>query len=102
MPRMVRALAVRELQPGEMKALELNGSNVLLVNVGGTVHAVSNLCTHEEAYLSEGKVENNCIICPLHDSQFDLKTGEVLLPPAEKPLPVYNVSIKDDSIYVEM
>lgn len=75
---------------------------MLLVNIGGTVYAASNVCTHEEAYLNEGRIEGTSVVCPLHESEFDLKTGEVLLPPAENPLPVYKVTLQEGQVYVEI
>jgi nitrite reductase/ring-hydroxylating ferredoxin subunit len=102
MAQLVKALSLKDLPPGQMKPVGLGGLNILLVNLEGEVLAVSNLCTHEEAYLSNGKLEDGAVSCPLHESQFDLKTGEVLFPPAEKPLPVYKVKIKDDTIFVEI
>lgn len=100
--QLVKALALKDLPPGQMKPVELGGLNILLVNLEGEIHAVSNVCTHEEAYLSNGKLEDGAISCPLHESQFDIRTGEVLFPPAEKPLPVYKVEIKDGVIFVEI
>jgi nitrite reductase/ring-hydroxylating ferredoxin subunit len=96
--RQAKALATSELSPGEMKAVDLEGLNILLANIDRIVYAASNTCTHEDADLVDGRP----VVCPLHYSEFDLKTGEEGLPPAEKPLPVYKASTKDGYIYVEL
>jgi 3-phenylpropionate/trans-cinnamate dioxygenase ferredoxin subunit len=55
------------------------------------VHAVSNLCTHADACLHEGRVRGHRIICPLHGASFDVRTGAVLARPAVDALRRYAV-----------
>jgi 3-phenylpropionate/trans-cinnamate dioxygenase ferredoxin subunit len=98
----VRALPLSELQPGTMAGVELEGVKVLLSNLEGEVHAVSGVCTHEDYDLSEGFILDGVVVCTLHLSQFDLKTGEVYNPPATVPLRVLNVKIQEDAIFVEV
>jgi len=98
----VRALPLSELPPGSMKGLELEETKVLLSNLDGEVHAVSSVCTHEDFDLALGIVLEGAVTCPLHLSQFDLKTGHVYNPPARFPLEVFNVKIQDDTIFVEV
>lgn len=98
----MRALPLSELQPGTMAGVELEGVKVLLSNLEGEVHAVSGVCTHEDYDLSEGFILDGVVVCTLHLSQFDLKTGEVYNPPATVPLRVLNVKIQEDAIFVEV
>lgn len=85
-----------------MTALDLKGIHILVAKVGGTVSALSGTCTHENADLGIGFVIEDRVVCPLHLSQFDLKTGEVLNPPAVEPLRCFNVKIQDETIFVEV
>lgn len=91
-----------ELGEGTMVALDLNGTHLLLAKTGGSVSALSGTCTHEDADLGLGFVIEDRVVCPLHLSQFDLKTGEVLNPPAVEPLKRFNVKIEDGTIFVEV
>ena len=91
-----------ELREGAMTALDLRGTHLLLAKIGGNVSALSGTCTHEDADLGLGFVIEDRIVCPLHLSQFDLKTGEVLNPPAVEPLKRFNVKIEDGTIFVEV
>jgi nitrite reductase/ring-hydroxylating ferredoxin subunit len=43
---------------------------------------LENACTHEEGPLSEGEVLGHEVTCPWHGAKFDIRTGEVLGPPA--------------------
>ncbi len=85
-----------------MLAIDLNGAHLLLSKIGGMVSAVSGTCTHEETDLGLGFVLEERVVCPLHLSQFDLRTGEVMNPPATEPLKRFNVKIEGETILVEV
>ena len=91
-----------DLAEGTMAAVDVSGVHILLARIGGEVHAVSGTCTHEEADLGLGFLLEDRVTCPLHLSSFDLRTGEVLNPPASEPLKTFNVKIQDGSILVEV
>lgn len=91
-----------ELAPGETKRV-LAGNEVLaLYNCDGTIYATDDTCTHEEASLSEGWLEDAEITCPLHGAIFDVRTGRVLCLPATRPLRTYPVRVEGGDIFVEV
>lgn len=96
------ALKVADLSEGSMRSVEVGGIRILVSNIGGQVHAVDGTCTHEEADLGLGFMIEERVVCPLHLSQFDLRTGAVLNPPATAPLRRFNVKIEDGTIFVEV
>ena len=96
------ALKVNELEEGAKTTVDINGVHILLSKLGGEFHALSGTCTHEEADLGLGMVLEERVICPLHLSQFDLRTGEVLNPPATVPLRAFNLKIEGGTVYVEV
>jgi nitrite reductase/ring-hydroxylating ferredoxin subunit len=98
----VPAMKASELAEGTMSALEIGGVHVLLARIGGEVSALSGTCTHEDADLGLGFVIEDRVVCPLHLSQFDLRTGQVLNPPAAVPLRSFNVRIEAGTIFVEV
>lgn len=102
MPRFLRAMELSGLTPGTMVGVELDGKRILLSNLGGEVYAVDGVCTHEESPLSQGFLVEDRVVCQLHLSQFDLRTGEVYNPPAVAPLGRYNVKIEEGAIFVEI
>jgi 3-phenylpropionate/trans-cinnamate dioxygenase ferredoxin subunit len=89
-----------ELAPGEGKRIE--DPAIAVFNVGGTFFAISDICTHAEASLSEGRVDGETVECPLHGACFDLRTGEALTPPAVEPVQTFPVVVQEDEIYVEI
>jgi len=102
----VRALAKSELQPGQGKQLVLDGRKIAIFNVNGQYHAVDDVCTHDEASLSEGAAYAEgcrCVVeCPWHGSRFDLASGAALTLPAVRPVKAYPVREVDGALEVEL
>ncbi len=95
-------MELSKLAPGTMAGVELEGRQILLSNLGGEVYAVDGICSHEESPLSQGFMVEERVVCQLHLSQFDLRTGEVFNPPAVRALKTYNVKIEEGAIFVEI
>ncbi|MGP8125270.1 MAG: Rieske (2Fe-2S) protein [Nitrososphaerales archaeon] len=91
-----------ELAEGTISVLDLKGVHVLLARIGGEVSALSGTCTHEDADLGLGFVIEDRVVCPLHLSEFDLRTGQVLSPPAAASLRSFNVKIEGGTIFIEV
>lgn len=98
--KFVKVARVDEIPPGTVKAFELDFDRVAVVNLDGEFYAISDICTHEHAYLSEGEIIDGTIECPLHGSRFDIRTGQVLALPAVLPLKTYPVKVENGEIYV--
>ncbi len=47
-----------------------------------------------------GRLENYQVECPWHGSLFDLRTGQVIMGPASRPEPVYEVKLEGINILV--
>ncbi len=51
---------------------------------------------------SDGELEGGVIVCPCHASEFDLRTGDVLCPPALEPLPIYEARVEAGELQVRL
>jgi nitrite reductase/ring-hydroxylating ferredoxin subunit len=91
-----------EVGEGEVIGVVVDGQDVALYRVGGTVYATSNVCTHEFALLSDGYVEDGCIECPLHQARFDIASGEVRAAPATDPIKTYPVKLDGGQVMVDL
>lgn len=96
----LQAARAGELAPGRMKRVDLAGRRILLANVNGRLCAVDDTCTHEEASLSTGVLKGEFVKCPLHNSRFNVCTGEALEEPAEENLRVYPVREEDGRVLI--
>jgi nitrite reductase/ring-hydroxylating ferredoxin subunit len=90
-----------ELSAGQMKWVAVNGERRVLANVGGTFYAISDVCGHRNAPLSRGKLDGYLIECPLHYAQFDVRTGEFVNGPVSTAVPIYQVCIEGDTVYIK-
>jgi len=90
-----------DIPPGTTKRVEVDGVEVLLCNVDGTLYAVEDVCTHDGGPLDQGELEDCRIECPRHGATFDVRTGAALTLPATEPLPTYRVRVEGDDVYVE-
>ncbi|RTZ60604.1 MAG: ferredoxin [Gammaproteobacteria bacterium] len=91
--------------PGEVRIVDVDGVDVLVANVDGEYHAIENLCTHEEESFCQPGEEKTClhgdrIICPRHEAEFSVKTGDALTPPAYEPAPVFPVRVENGVVQV--
>ena len=75
------ALKVTDLAAGGMKAVKIEGKEVIICNYDGKFYALDRRCSHMNALLDMGTLEGYILTCPLHFAQFDITTGEALSRP---------------------
>lgn len=98
----VQVAATGDIKPGRALWVEIGDEPVALFNLDGTFYAIGDTCSHEEASLAEGDVFGDCVECPLHGAEFDIKTGQARTLPAVVPVPTYAVKIEGDAILVSL
>lgn len=96
--RRVTVARLDEVAPGTMLLVQVDGANVLLVNLEGEIHALQGTCSHEYFELDRGFLTGDSLTCALHFSRFDVRTGEALDPPADLPLVKYDVEVDGGAI----
>ena len=94
---------VDELPDGTRKLVEVNGREIMLLNVRGTYRALDVRCPHANGRLGDGKVVENGrrIECPLHKWKFDLQTGETLIDRRLKAR-LYSVVVDGDELKIQV
>jgi 3-phenylpropionate/trans-cinnamate dioxygenase ferredoxin subunit len=98
--RHVDLLGLDEVPEGTMKMAWVDGTDpVLIVHQDG---AYQGICSHEYFELDKGFLTAESITCALHLSRFALATGDVLDPPADQPLAMYDVLVQDGRILIEV
>lgn len=95
------ALPEQDLWEGDMTAVQIGATNVLLMNVDGTVRAYRNRCPHQEWALDEGDFEDGTLTCAHHLWEFDALSGRGVNP-ADCALTGYPVKIEDGHIWVSV
>ena len=92
---------VCDLPPGQMKWVAVDRERLVLANVEGAFYALRDVCGHRNAPLSRGKLQGYLIECPLHFAQFDVRTGELVDGPVSTAIPIYEVRVEADIVYVK-
>lgn len=97
-PTMVGAIG--DFPMGDGRVVAVNDKPVIIVNTkAGGVKAFSAICTHLGCVVNwSGK--KNVIQSPCHDGLFNPVSGAVVGGPPPRPLPAYEVVIKDGKVYV--
>jgi 3-phenylpropionate/trans-cinnamate dioxygenase ferredoxin subunit len=90
-----------EIAPGTTRRVVVDSTEVLLCNVGGTIYAIEDVCTHDGGPLDQGELEGEQVVCPRHGATFDVRTGDALTLPAVMPLMTFEVTVEGDDVYVE-
>jgi nitrite reductase/ring-hydroxylating ferredoxin subunit len=84
------------------KLVEVGGLGIAVFNVGGSYYAIENTCPHRGGPLAEGMMAGEEVICPWHGARFNVKTGAVLTPPAQRSVKSFPVRVTGDDVEVEV
>ena len=102
MAEFVKVAITTDLNPGEGKAVEVEGKEIALFNIDGDYFAIDDGCPHEGGPLSEGWVEGDEVTCPWHGAIYNIKTGEDQAPPAPHGVTKYNVRVQGTDVEIEV
>ena len=93
---------VGDVTVDSVKKFNIEGIDIVLINLGDEFRALPPLCPHMEEQLAEsGVCAGGTLTCTKHLWQWDLRTGEQQ-GPAEKPLLMYDVQLDDGKVMVSM
>jgi nitrite reductase/ring-hydroxylating ferredoxin subunit len=98
----VAALKTTHVPEGGLAVVDVSGIPIAVANVGGTYYAFDDTCTHEQCSLAEGELAGTTVTCMCHGAEFDVRTGEVLGPPAPLPVKVYRTRVEGDTLQIEV
>lgn len=92
-----RVGSLAEVPEGELRAFDLPGVRVAIAHIENELYAFGDECTHEGCSLAEGTLgeREETVVCPCHESEFELASGEPVAGPASDPVPVYSVRETD-------
>ncbi|MBI2084330.1 MAG: Rieske 2Fe-2S domain-containing protein [Candidatus Aenigmarchaeota archaeon] len=91
---------------GKMKKVFAQGKELLVVNIGGNLYSIDDICTHEECSLADGFLREEVVTCPCHLAQFNVKTGAVVQRPATgadiESEPTFKITVKGEEVFAEV
>lgn len=89
---------VGDLAPGQVRHVKMGKTDLAVVRVGDEFHAVSNVCRHAFAPLSDGVVEGHELVCPWHGWRYDVRHGTTDHPEAD--LRVHPLLVADEYVMI--
>jgi nitrite reductase/ring-hydroxylating ferredoxin subunit len=98
----VRVCAKSDVQPGSVKAFAVGSHTVAVYNLDGKFYVTDDECTHAAASLADGMIEGDEIECCMHMGSFHIPTGEARQAPCEIPLRTYQVTLRDEDVFVDL
>lgn len=78
----------------------LSGERVAVFRYDDKVSVVSSVCQHQNGPLGEGRIVENCIVCPWHGYEYFPNTGASPAPFTEK-VPTFNVKVEHGRVLVD-
>jgi 3-phenylpropionate/trans-cinnamate dioxygenase ferredoxin subunit len=92
--------AAEAFGPGEVRVVDVDGTQVAVFNIDGTYYAIEDVCTHDGGELASGALEGDQIVCPRHGARFCVRTGEALSAPAWEPTATFPVQVDNGMVQV--
>ena len=98
----VRVARLDDLPPGQMRRVEVDGRDVALVNLDGSLYAIDNNCPHNGGPLARGTLDQRSgqVTCPWHAWTWDVRTGRAVTPPIGWRAVTYAVRVVGRDILV--
>jgi nitrite reductase/ring-hydroxylating ferredoxin subunit len=94
--------AAAEIPEDDVMQVTVDGSVLALYRVGDAFYATDDCCTHEEASLSDGYLQDDTIECPRHQGVFHIPTGRAMQAPVTEDLRVYSVRVEGERVWVQV
>src|SRR5664280_2317266 len=96
-----RVACTSDLDDGQMTTVLVGGKKVLLARVDGSFYATAARCPHWGGPLPEGTLHAPRLLCPWHKATFDVRSGDLLEPPALDGIAAFRVRVDGDDVYVD-
>jgi nitrite reductase/ring-hydroxylating ferredoxin subunit len=91
-----------DVSVGNVIRVSAPGLNLAVYHVGDKFYVTDDSCTHGPGSLSEGYLEGEVIECNFHQGKFNVRTGEVVLPPCMIPIKTYNAVLEDGVVHIDI
>lgn len=94
----IKVTALDEIPDDDVIGVSVEGRQIALYKYEGEVFATDNVCTHGQALLSDGFLEDGEIECPLHQGRFCIKSGKAMCDPLTEDVRTYDIRIDGEEV----
>lgn len=99
---MHRLTGAADLTPGSSREVIIAGKCLAIFNVDGRFYSIDGICPHAGGSLAEGDLAGEVVCCPWHGAEFNVRTGELLAPPATAAVQTYPVEVDGKDLLVQL
>ncbi|MEI5526062.1 bifunctional 3-phenylpropionate/cinnamic acid dioxygenase ferredoxin subunit [Streptomyces brasiliscabiei] len=100
----VRVAELGDIEEGEALKVPADTTGhhdaIAVFHDGGAYYALDDTCSHGQASLSDGWIEDGEVECPLHSARFCLKSGEPQCMPATVAARTHRVEVHDGGVWL--
>ncbi|MGJ3241280.1 MAG: glutamate synthase-related protein [Anaerolineae bacterium] len=100
MPHFVAVLKTNQLEESKGTTVFVNERDIALYKYEGDFYALDNTCVHRQGKLGDGWMKGANVICPLHEWDYDVKTG-ISRWNSEEKIAVYPVKVEDHTVFID-
>ncbi|MEU5884760.1 Rieske (2Fe-2S) protein [Spirillospora sp. NPDC047279] len=75
---------------------------LVVVRRGDEVTVLADRCSHLSGHLSDGELDEDCLVCPWHGSAFRLSDGSVRHGPATAPQPAFETENRSGTLWIRL
>ena len=98
---LVKIAGVNDVGEGSAKVVQASGKTIALFKTNGKFYAIDNTCLHRGGPLGEGDLDGTTVTCPLHGWQYDITSGENVMPGSGK-VNAYKVEVQGNDVMVDV
>ena len=80
MANYVEVANLEQLPPGRGTAVTIEGKDIALFNVDGTIYAMDDGCLHQGLSLGNSELAGEIVTCRGHGWKYDVTTGSTSVP----------------------
>lgn len=91
---------IKDCPPGSVITVTVNNVDIAVCNYEGEYYALNNRCPHRGGQLGDGKLVGSDLICPLHNWDFDVRTGISRYDDLDQ-VATYPIIVEDDKLYID-
>lgn len=102
MSEFIAAVKKSEIPTSNKLCLEVEDRFVVIVRIDDEYFCIDDMCTHDGGTLGEGELTGNCLVCPRHGAQFDVRNGEAVTMPATEATVTHAIRVEGDQIFVKL
>lgn len=96
----IDAARVGEIDDNGCVLFDLDDEDIAIYNLNGEYFAIEDRCTHDGGDLASGWVDDGCAVCPRHGARFDIRTGQVMAPPAYEDIHAFPTRVQAGMIQI--